>query len=185
MLQTVYFTVALVNDLFGTEETSISQKPLIRRIKDTMFSTLAFPLSVFVAISFWGIYAIDRELILPKMMDAYFPLWLNHVMHSNILVFTMIELVSSFRMYPPRKLGLSILSIFMLFYIIWVHVIYFKTGMWVYPILAVLNWPLRIMFYLFSLGLVFGFYTLGESLNRSVWSKEVESTVKSEKKKAK
>ncbi|OWR43635.1 hypothetical protein KGM_207387 [Danaus plexippus plexippus] len=185
MLQTVYFTVALINDIIGTNESTPSNKPLVRRIKDTLFSALAFPLAMFVGISFWAIYAVDRELILPKAMDAFFPTWLNHVMHSNIVLFTIIEITTSFRMYPGRQFGLSILSAFMLGYVIWVHVIYFKTGSWVYPILNVLNWPLRIIFYLFSLGLVCGLYTLGETLNRSVWAKEVEATVKSGKKKAK
>ncbi|XP_041982174.1 androgen-induced gene 1 protein-like [Aricia agestis] len=185
MLQTLYFTIALLNDLIGSEDVTPSEKPLIRRIKDAIFSALAFPISLFVGITFWGIYAVDRELILPKMLDAVFPAWLNHVMHTNILLFTFVELASSFRMYPPRKRGLSILTTFMLAYVVWVHVIYFKSGTWVYPILAVLSWPLRIIFYIFSLMLVFGFYTLGETLNKSIWTKEVEITVKSEKKKAK
>ncbi|XP_046969681.1 androgen-induced gene 1 protein-like [Vanessa cardui] len=185
MLQTLYFTVALLNDIVGSNESTPSNKPLIRRFKDLLFSALAFPLSMFVGITFWGIYAVDRELILPKMMDEFFPTWLNHVMHSNIVIFTIIELATSFRMYPRRKVGLSVLTTFMLCYVVWIHVIYFKTGSWVYPILYVLNWPVRIFFYLFSLGLVFGLYTLGETLNRSIWSKEVESTVKSGKKKAK
>ncbi|XP_023942762.2 androgen-induced gene 1 protein [Bicyclus anynana] len=185
MLQTVYFTVALVNDLTGTNESSPSNKPLVRRTKDVLFSALAFPLAMFVGVTFWGIYAVDRELILPKMMDAYFPTWLNHVMHSNIVVFTIIELATSFRMYPKRKFGLSILATFMLFYVVWVHFIYFKTGSWVYPILSVFNWPMRVFFYLFSLGLIFGLYKLGETMNQSIWAKEVEATVKSEKKKAK
>ncbi|VVD01178.1 androgen-induced gene 1 protein-like [Leptidea sinapis] len=185
MLQTVYFTVALLNDLFGTNEAAQSQKPLIRRLKDTIFSSLAFPISMFVGITFWGIYAVDRELILPQVMDEFFPFWLNHVMHSNIVVCTLIELFTSFRMYPRRKIGLSTLSFFMLGYAVWVHIIYFKTGSWVYPILSVLNWPLRIVFHLFSLAFVCALYTFGETLNRAVWSKEIESTVRSGKKKAK
>ncbi|XP_072944860.1 androgen-induced gene 1 protein-like [Epargyreus clarus] len=184
MLQTVYFSVALLNDVVGTDDSTPSRKPAIRRIKDILFTALAFPLAMFVGITFWGIYAVDRELILPKMMDEYFPLWLNHVMHSNIVLFTFMELVTSFRMYPQRKVGLSILGTFMLSYVVWVHYIYFRTGSWVYPILTVLNWPLRVVFYLFSLGFVFALYFLGESLNRTIWSKEVQSTVKSGKKKA-
>lgn len=185
LLQTIYFSLAFFNDLIGTNDAAPSNKPLIRRCKDILFSSLAFPLALFVGITFWGIYAVDRELILPRMMDPFFPTWLNHVMHSNIVICIIIELVTSFRMYSTRKMGLSILSIFMLCYVVWIHFIYFKTGSWVYPILSVINWPLRIFFYLFSLGFVFGLYILGESLNRAVWSKEVESTVKSGKKKAK
>lgn len=185
MMQTLYFTVALLNDLMGTNETTPDRKPLIRRIKDIMFCSLAFPLSLFVGFTFWGIYAVDRELILPKFMDAYFPLWLNHVMHTNIVVFSFIEIVSSFRMYPTRKTGYKILIAFMLCYMVWLHVVYFKTGIWVYPILNVLNWPLRVVFYLISLGVVLGMYVTGETINRNIWAKEIEQAVKSGKKKAK
>jgi hypothetical protein len=185
MIQTLYFTIAFCNDLFGNNERTPSEKPLIRRLKDTVFTSLAFPLAMFVGITFWGIYAVDRELILPRSLDAYFPLWLNHVMHSNIIAFVIIELVTSFRMYPSKKKGFSILCTFMLFYVIWIHFIYFNTGSWVYPILTVLNWPVRILFYLISLGLVCSLYSVGEKLNRAVWSKEIEQTVKSSKKKAK
>ncbi|KAJ8712341.1 hypothetical protein PYW07_005183 [Mythimna separata] len=185
MIQTAYFTLALLNDLIGNNEPSPSEKPLIRRVKDTVFSALAFPLAIFVGVSFWGIYAVDRELILPRSMDAYFPLWLNHVMHTNIVVFILIELLTSFRMYPKRKVGLSILSAFMVCYLVWVHVIFYNSGIWVYPILNVLNWPLRVCFYIFCLVLACGAYSLGETVNKAVWSTEVEKTVRSGKKKAK
>lgn len=185
MIQTAYFTLALLNDIIGNNEPSPSEKPLIRKVKDTVFSALAFPLAIFVGVSFWGIYAVDRELILPRSMDAYFPLWLNHVMHTNIVVFILIELLTSFRMYPKRKVGLSILSSFMVCYLVWVHVIYFNTGIWVYPILNVLNWPIRVCFYIFCLILACVAYSLGETVNKAVWSTEVEKTVRSGKKKAK
>ncbi|CAG4942475.1 unnamed protein product [Parnassius apollo] len=185
MLQTVYFTIAVLNDIFGSNEPTPSHKPIVRHIKDTVFSALAFPLALFVGITFWSLYAVDRELILPKALDPYFPVWLNHVMHSNIVLFILIELSTSFRMYPKKKNGLTILFSFMVCYVVWIHYIYFQTGSWVYPVLAVINWPLRVVFYLFSLGFIFSLYSLGEKLNRIVWSKEVESTLKSGKKKAK
>lgn len=185
MIQTLYFIVALLNDIIGNNEPTPSDKPLIRRIKDIMFSALAFPVAMFVGVTFWGIYAVDRELILPRSFDPYFPTWLNHVLHTNIVGCILIDLMTSFRMYPRKKLGLSILCMFMLGYMIWIHIIYFKTGSWVYPILNVINWPLRVIFYLCCLGLVCGLYNIGETLNKTVWSKEVEQTVKSGKKKAK
>lgn len=185
MIQTLYFTLACINDVIGSNGQSPSEKPLVRRVKDTIFSALAFPVAMFVGASFWALYAVDRELILPRALDAYFPTWLNHVMHTNIVLFILADLVTSFRMYPSKKFGMSILISFMLSYVVWVQVIYGKTGMWVYPVLNVLNWPLRIVFYIVCLGLVSSFYSLGEKLNRAVWSKEVEKTVKSGKKKAK
>lgn len=34
----------------------------------------------FVVLTFWGIYAIDRELVYPKALDKVIPSWLNHIM---------------------------------------------------------------------------------------------------------
>ena len=34
----------------------------------------------FVVVTFWGLYAVDRELVFPKHLDKIVPMWLNHVM---------------------------------------------------------------------------------------------------------
>ncbi len=34
----------------------------------------------FVVITFWAIYAVDRELVFPEHMDKLIPPWLNHIM---------------------------------------------------------------------------------------------------------
>jgi hypothetical protein len=34
----------------------------------------------FVVLTFWGIYAVDRELVYPKALDKLIPPWLNHIM---------------------------------------------------------------------------------------------------------
>ena len=35
-----------------------------------------------VSVSFWGIYAIDRELIYPEVLDAIIPSVVNHILVS-------------------------------------------------------------------------------------------------------
>lgn len=72
-LQAIYFTVALTNDFIGTNEANPRKIPAIRKVKDYMFSSLAFPIAFNVGISFWGLYAVDRELVFPKVLDAVFP----------------------------------------------------------------------------------------------------------------
>jgi len=42
----------------------------------------------FVVMTFWGIYAVDRELVYPKHLDALIPQWLNH----SMVCFTLISL---------------------------------------------------------------------------------------------
>lgn len=47
--------------------------PFIRKFKDRLLATLAFPCSVNVAVTFWLLYGIDRELVFPKVLDEIFP----------------------------------------------------------------------------------------------------------------
>lgn len=174
IIQSAFFWICLINDFIGSNEISARPKSSIRAFKDFLHSTIAFPLAVFVSVTFWGLYAIDRELVFPKALDAFFPNWLNHVMHTNILIFTVVELICSFRIYPSRKKGLGALISFMLVYLIWTFVIYAKSGHWVYPVMEVLNWPQRILFFVALLLFIQGIYIVGELLNRLVWGKELK-----------
>lgn len=134
-----------------------------------LLPSLAFPLSMFVGSTFWALYAVDRELVFPKALDEYFPSWLNHVMHTNIMILISIELFTSFRKYPTRKLGMSILAVFMASYLVWIHVIHSYSNFWVYPVLDVLNFPMRLVFFASLLALVMFLYLVGEKLNNLIW----------------
>jgi len=174
ILQAVFLWICFLNDLVGSNEVQLKPKSVIRRVKDFFHVTIGFPVGLFVAITFWGLYAVDRELILPKAIDPYFPTWLNHVVHTNVAIFTTLELITSFRVYPTRKRGLRALLLFMLTYLIWTFYIYSETGAWVYPILNLLNWPQRIVFFAVLLLFQMGLYTLGEFLNNQVWGKQIK-----------
>ncbi|KAF7265728.1 hypothetical protein GWI33_020811 [Rhynchophorus ferrugineus] len=116
LLQSTFFTICFLNDIFGTNEKYPKSTPFFRKLKDLLLPALAFPLAMFVGVTFWGLYFIDRELIFPRSIDPYFPWWLNHLMHTNIMFFIILELFTSYRKYPSRKLGLSILTLFMLLF---------------------------------------------------------------------
>nr|CAH7751174.1 unnamed protein product [Callosobruchus chinensis] len=171
-LQSVFFTICFLNDIIGTNENIPKKTPQIRKLKDTILCTLAFPISMFVGLSFWGIYMLDRELIFPKAISPYFPTWLNHLMHTHIVVTILIEMFLSCCRYPSRKRGLTILTTVMVSYLVWLLVIYFNTGIWVYPILAVLNVPLKAVFFIGNLGVSHMLYMLGEAINKAVWGNE-------------
>lgn len=104
--------------------------------------------------------------------------WLNHIMHTNIMIFIVLELFTSFRLYPRRLTGLGGLSIFMASYLVWLHVIKYKANLWVYPILEVLNLPQRIIFFALSLIFSIGLYIFGEFINDQIWVKEIKQATK-------
>lgn len=118
---------------------------------------------------------MDRELIFPKVLDSFFPDWLNHVMHTNILIFIVIEMCVSFREYPTRRNGYLGLSVFMALYLKWIHIIYYMSGVWVYPVLEVLALPLRICFFAGVFAFSLFLYRIGEFFNELIWVKELKS----------
>lgn len=139
-----------------------------------VFPCLAFPCSMFVGLTFWSLYLVDRELVFPKAIDAFFPLWLNHVMHTNIMFFMFLEMYISFRRYPSRIVGISVLSLFMICYLVWIHVIFFKTGIWVYPVLELLDFAGRCVFFINLLVLSIFLYFVGEKINGRLWSEKLK-----------
>nr|CAD7199886.1 unnamed protein product [Timema douglasi] len=176
IVQALYFAIALLNDVAGSNEVTNKEGPTIRKIKDYLLAAIAFPIAMFVGVTFWSLMAIDRELVFPKALDAFFPSWLNHVMHTNIMMFTVLEMITSFRVYPRRSKGLGGLTIFMAVYLAWTHVIYYNSGQWVYPVLEVLNLWQRTVFFLALLLFSSLLYLAGEFLNNYIWAVELNMT---------
>lgn len=170
-IQAIYYTLALLNDFIGSNEPTPKVRPFIRKVRDYIFGSLAFPLVFDVGGMFWLLYVIDRELVLPKAIDAFFPWWLNHAVHTNIMAFALIEMFLLHHKYPARNSALLGLLIFVFAYLAWIHVVYYNTNIWVYPVLNVLNWPQRILFYIFTAAVPVFFYYIGEFLNNVVWGK--------------
>lgn len=169
ILQSIYFIICVYIDFF----VETGSRPFIVKLRDYVHPTLAFPVGMFVGVTFWGLYAVDRELVLPNLLDKYFPTWLNHIMHTNIMFFALLELVLTYRKYPSRTKGLTGLVLFQLTYMAWMHIVYFKSGQWVYNVFNVLNIPQRIAFLSFSVGLGCVFYFIGEKLNSFIWGKRI------------
>lgn len=172
VLQAIYHTVALLNDLFGDNTVTVAPKSLLRQLRDYFFATFAFPIAHNVAISFWVIYLWDRELIFPAALDAIFPSWLNHVVHTNVALLAIMDLFTCFRRYPSRLAGVTGNASFMILYIIWVHIVRYFSGVWVYPLLEVLSMPLRFVMFGGMAGLSVVCYFLGEFVNNIVWAPE-------------
>ncbi|XP_001601824.1 androgen-dependent TFPI-regulating protein isoform X1 [Nasonia vitripennis] len=181
--QTFFFLICLLNDIFGTNSVSPKKRPFIRRFKDFYHAAVGFPVSMFVGVTFWGLMAVDRELVLPKALDPYFPWWLNHLMHTMIMVTTVLEMIMAPRQYPKRSQGMGGLLGFMLIYLAWMHFVYYKSGVWAYPVIEVLSVPLRVVFYLILFVFSSGLYFAGEALDRLIWGSTVKTVDKGSKKK--
>ncbi|XP_069074931.1 androgen-dependent TFPI-regulating protein isoform X2 [Pleurodeles waltl] len=126
-------------------------------------------LNVFVFTSFWGLYTYNRELVYPKGIDEFIPLWLNHAMHTAILPLTLLESFAIPHHYLPKKSGLGLLGFFSFSYLFWVIWIYIAAGEWVYPLLGLLS-PLGFLTFIStSMVLVAFIYIIGDILNSLKW----------------
>ncbi|CAD1471835.1 unnamed protein product [Heterotrigona itama] len=163
IIQAIFFFICILNDWFGTNAVSPKKPPFIRKLKDHIHSILGFPIAMFVGIIFWALMFVDRELVFPKALDSYFPWWLNHLMHTMIMVSTFIEMILSPRKYPSRS----------------VHIIFYKSGIWVYPVLEVLSLPLRIVFFTVLLSITLILYMIGEAVDNFFWGNEYTKSQKS------
>lgn len=168
LLQAIFFGVACLEDVLKriTEKKDIK---FITAFRDLLFTTLAFPVSTFVFLSFWILFLYDRDLVYPKALDGIFPLWLNHAMHTFILPFSLVEVYLRPHSYPPKKKGLTLLAAGSFAYISRVLWIYVETGTWVYPVFAKLSPVGLAAFFCLSYIVNAGIYLLGEKLNQWKW----------------
>ena len=129
LLQFNFFTIALLSNF-------VKQ---LRPARDLIFASAAFPIGMFVGIIFWSIWAVDRELIFPKILDDYFPAILNHCMHTTVIPLQLGQLYLVKHNFPSRSKGFTITGILCLGYLIWINYIYYMAGFWVYPVIKVRN----------------------------------------------
>ncbi|KAM7322861.1 hypothetical protein ACRRTK_018366 [Alexandromys fortis] len=75
----IFFGVACLDDVLKRIRGRKNIK-FITSFRDLLFTTLAFPVSTFVFLVFWGLFCYDRSLVYPKDLDDFFPAWVNHAM---------------------------------------------------------------------------------------------------------
>uniref|UniRef100_A0A2A4K847 Uncharacterized protein n=1 Tax=Heliothis virescens TaxID=7102 RepID=A0A2A4K847_HELVI len=175
VLQNVYFIVALLNDIFGTN-TATKKPPLIRQFKDILFS-ITLSAALYVVLVFWIFYIVDKRAIFPsEEIEKIFPMWLNLIMHTLILPIILVELYITKRNYPSRKTGFSVAIFLTAIYAAYIHIVYFKYGIWPYPFLYVVSWTTKGMYFIGSAVLGMAFYSFGEKLDAMVADKNTRVT---------
>ncbi|XP_076046416.1 androgen-induced gene 1 protein-like isoform X2 [Oratosquilla oratoria] len=172
LLQCLFFGLALLNDIIGSSSRDPRKQTTLQKIIDFLFATLVFSCGAFVTTSFWSLYNINRDLIYPKIFDTWFPVWLNHNIHTTPLIGVIMESYLTYHKYPSRGKGFFTVAFFCLAYLVWVCYIAHVSNHWVYPILAKLTVIGRVAFISAMCILVGIFYLAGEKLNQSLWGKD-------------
>ena len=168
-LQLVFFTVQFLTDILP--ESSI--KKLLQSVCDFTFTTIVFPMALSITISFWSIYAVDRDLIYPESFDSIVPLSLNHFWHTTIALWVILDVFLCFRHYPSSGVAASVNFIVNAAYQAWVVWVFVKTGFWVYGILGVLPPHLLALYFGINMFISFGFYLVGKAIARARWGQTI------------
>lgn len=120
-----------------------------------------------VAVSFWTVYAIDRELIYPAANDEFIPFILNHFWHTTVIICVLVELAIVFHRYPTTKTALLVIYLSGGSYLAWITWVFFASGRWPYPFLHAL--PSLPLFLLATLLLSPGLFFCGKALCYLRW----------------
>lgn len=164
LVQCVFFGLSAFTDVLAKR-----RKDKLERFTDFFFTTLALPLGMFVFVSFWGLYAIDRELIYPKALDSIIPQWLNHAWHTTILPLLFLDSLVVKHRFPNKKTGVFTLAGFGCIYQAWLFWIKYAADIWVYPVFAVLNaWQIA-LFLLLNNMVMAAMYLVGETAHTLLW----------------
>lgn len=170
LLQLIFFIIAPMADVITLLKGQ--ENNWLVKLRDLIFASLAFPLGVFVAASFWGIYMMDRELIFPKALDKIFPSWLNHLLHTWCAVLIIIEGAFIQHKYPRNHVGLGLLAAFGASYLIWITWIAYVAEFWVYPFLRMMPNSGRVAFFVVAACVLAFFYFLGKWKTIFIWGGE-------------
>ena len=157
-LQTFYFL--LMSILTLSQILNLKMK-LLRKFCNFLYVSLVFPIGAFVFLSFWSIYSVDRELIWPKRIEAIVPIYQNHIRHTLPLFGVLIDNFLSQKNYKNSLLkSYSILVVSTIIYTSWLVIIKYKTNVWAYPVLEVMN-NTQICLFFASFHILIGFLFLG------------------------
>uniref|UniRef100_A0A914CGU1 Uncharacterized protein n=1 Tax=Acrobeloides nanus TaxID=290746 RepID=A0A914CGU1_9BILA len=66
---------------------------------------------------------------------------------------------------PAKTKAIKSILIFCILYLIDIHLIYYVSGFWAYPILGQLAFPFRMLFIVFCTAVIFGAFLIGDVYN--------------------
>ncbi|CAB3400798.1 unnamed protein product [Caenorhabditis bovis] len=135
----------------------ISYKGTFQDITDFMFFTSVFPIAVVTSGLFWGLYAIEPELVMPAWVARLIPSWLNHVTHTLPIFYVLLETRVHKRKLPTKRTSFIMSCLLVFFYFVIIFAIRYIDGFWIYPLLQLFNFHHFVLAYIAG---VAGFFSL-------------------------
>uniref|UniRef100_A0A6G1SP14 Androgen-induced gene 1 protein n=1 Tax=Aceria tosichella TaxID=561515 RepID=A0A6G1SP14_9ACAR len=140
--------------------------PKLRRPRDFVFTSLAFPIGIVVVTTFWGVWmSLGRAFIFPIELEPYYPPWLNHITHTIIAPINLIELLAFRKQYSSDKKAIATLTGYTVAYTSYLMYIKWQTGRFVYPFLNHFT-PVGVGVFIVGLtAMVIGLYKCGKYMH--------------------
>lgn len=165
LFQIIYFFVCCVTDLILTSGSRTRVGQSFMRFRDWFLCSIAFPIAALVSLMYWGIYAVDRELIYPESLEELYPMWLSHCMHTYLIFILLADMYLVKHAQPSRRTGIPSLLVVGIAYLVWLLYLGFVKDMWIYPILQVLEGVYFVLFVIFTALILATLYFAGEKCN--------------------
>jgi len=124
-----------------------------------------------VTLLFWGLCAINTNLVIPPGIDLFhgWMLFLNLEQHLGVILIMVFDLFLQEHIFKPRR-DIAYIATFALSYVVWIMLLrYVIVGSWLYPFLALVSFTQFLLFSLVCFGLLLGLYTLFRVLNSYIW----------------
>lgn len=180
-LQLCYFAICVLSHLIRiVGATKLRNK--INNLADFINLSVATPAAFVVTSVFWSLYSIDRELVFPKVLDIVIPPWINHSIHSLNAICAIVDLWCVHHTLPSLSSSLKGLAAYLLLYSVCLFGTYVETGIWLYPVLKELTWPMRCAFILATALLAVIMLIVTRGIHSLAWGRTSHSG-ESEKKK--
>ncbi|KAG6447283.1 androgen-dependent TFPI-regulating protein [Manduca sexta] len=167
-----YAILGLVCDILtikNRKKKNYKLPPLLRSTRDIIFDGIVLPNTFVVSSLFWTLFLYDRSLVYPEFIDLIVTKASNHVIHTAI-----VPVVSWEMMFRPRKepkshlRNISLLTLYMILYCFVLHFTHYQKGVWLYPILDVLQGVHFILFHLCVAAMGYFYYFAQWKLNKII-----------------
>ena len=176
-LQAFYFGLCLLTDLVEGEKPPGEKRGMLQHCRDLLHSIL-FSMTFHVVLGYWSIYAIDPQLIdIPNPQRPGFrptPFWFkNWIMHSEVIIFMLLDKWMSFHRYPRRLYGCLATLCLASLYTLWFVFQSWYANYWSYAFVKKLDVTPRVFVYIGGTSVFIPWYLLGEAITKLIWRKQI------------
>ncbi|CAI4231006.1 unnamed protein product [Auanema sp. JU1783] len=162
-IQILYHFIAIFISVFG------GKHPIFHFLSRAIVA----PVAMTVVSLFWLLYTFDPNTLLAddlaKQMIGI--VWYNNVLHTLPLITAIVDTVIWNHGHVAAPKAIKAIGVFATLYIIDIHVVHHISGFWAYPILGDLILPLRAVFIVACMSVLFMNYKITECLHTAIHGK--------------